>query len=91
MEQYTMFEDSESQYHGHFSQNWSVDSMQFYLKIPEGIFVETDKLSLKIKWKFNWPRIAKIILIKNKDGSLIKLQELLQIYSNKSSMIWTWR
>lgn len=34
MEQYTMFKDSESHYHGQFSQNWSVDSMKFYLQIP---------------------------------------------------------
>lgn len=40
------------------------------IKIPPVFFAEIDKLVLKFSWKCKGPRIAKTILIKNKDGGL---------------------
>ena len=63
------------------------------IKIPTGIFVETDKLILRFIWKSKEFRIAKAILTKNIVGGLIHsvckyVKELKLSYTDDRSIKW---
>lgn len=53
-----------------FSPKLIYKSNTVLIKIPRGIFVESDELITKFLWKGKEPRIAKILLKENTAGNL---------------------